>query len=295
MLSFSDAERRARRAAQQGWWSFPTANTVDRATSLFPRLLYERLDELGLDFAVLYPTGALGIAFNPDLETRRATCRAFNTYFADEFGPLRRPDDAGGGDSDGHARGGNRGAGIRGRATGAQGRGDGQPDAASDSGGRAQKCPEAARCASWLRPDRTRQRLHDYDPVWAKCQELGVAPTFHSGSRGVRAADLADQFRLQPYWPFRRRRRGGVQGPVHGRSDAALPDLKFAFLEGGVGWACNLYADLIGHWKKRNLERWPTVNPANLTASYFRAGRALWRKGWANTCARTAAKSRSRR
>ncbi len=68
ILSFSDDERRARRSAQQAWWSFPTANTIDGATALFPRLLYERLDELGMDYAVLYPTGALGIAFNPDAE-----------------------------------------------------------------------------------------------------------------------------------------------------------------------------------------------------------------------------------
>ncbi len=88
ILSFSDAQRRDRRSAQQAWWSFPTANTIDGATALLPRLLYERLDELGLDFAVLYPTGALGIAFNPDGETRRATCHAFNTYIAEEFGPL---------------------------------------------------------------------------------------------------------------------------------------------------------------------------------------------------------------
>jgi predicted TIM-barrel fold metal-dependent hydrolase len=25
---------------------------------------------------------------------------------------------------------------------------------------------------------------HDYDPVWAKCVELGFSPTFHSGGRG---------------------------------------------------------------------------------------------------------------
>jgi hypothetical protein len=37
-----------------------------------------------------------------------------------------------------------------------------------------------------------------------------------------------------------------------------------AFLEGGVGWACGLYADLIGHWKKRNREALEEVNPANL-------------------------------
>jgi hypothetical protein len=43
-----------------------------------------------------------------------------------------------------------------------------------------------------------------------------------------------------------------------------FPALKFAFLEGGVGWACNLYADLVGHWKKRNREALEEVNPANL-------------------------------
>src|ERR1700683_2736065 len=31
-----------------------------------------------------------------------------------------------------------------------------------------------------------------------------------------------------------------------------FPSLKFAFLEGGVGWGCSLYNDLIGHWAKRN-------------------------------------------
>ena len=27
-----------------------------------------------------------------------------------------------------------------------------------------------------------------------------------------------------------------------------FPQLRFAFLEGGVGWACNLVTDLVGHW-----------------------------------------------
>jgi hypothetical protein len=43
-----------------------------------------------------------------------------------------------------------------------------------------------------------------------------------------------------------------------------FPTLKFGFLEGGVGWACNLYSDLIGHWKKRNTEALENTNPANL-------------------------------
>ena len=32
------------------------------------------------------------------------------------------------------------------------------------------------------------------------------------------------------------------------------PELRFAFLEGGVNWACGLYSDFIGHWEKRNRE-----------------------------------------
>jgi hypothetical protein len=43
-----------------------------------------------------------------------------------------------------------------------------------------------------------------------------------------------------------------------------FPTLKFAFLEGGVGWGCTLYSDLIGHWKKRNLKAVEATNPANL-------------------------------
>jgi hypothetical protein len=43
-----------------------------------------------------------------------------------------------------------------------------------------------------------------------------------------------------------------------------FPGLKFGFLEGGVGWACNLYSDLIGHWDKRNVRALENYNPANL-------------------------------
>ena len=43
-----------------------------------------------------------------------------------------------------------------------------------------------------------------------------------------------------------------------------FPELNFGFLEGGVGWACSLYADLIGHWEKRNPEALENTNPARL-------------------------------
>src|SRR4030095_16482966 len=32
------------------------------------------------------------------------------------------------------------------------------------------------------------------------------------------------------------------------------PGLRVGLLEGGVGWACSLYSDLISHWEKRNIK-----------------------------------------
>jgi hypothetical protein len=46
---------------------------------------------------------------------------------------------------------------------------------------------------------------------------------------------------------------------------ARFPELRFAFLEGGVGWACNLITDLVGHWERRRREAMESqVRPTNL-------------------------------
>lgn len=60
-LSMSVEERRRRRISQEAFWGHPSKNTRDLATALFPRLLAERLDEIGLDFAIIYPTGGLRV------------------------------------------------------------------------------------------------------------------------------------------------------------------------------------------------------------------------------------------
>jgi hypothetical protein len=43
-----------------------------------------------------------------------------------------------------------------------------------------------------------------------------------------------------------------------------FPELRFAFLEGGVAWAASLYADLVGHWEKRNRAAMEHLNPATI-------------------------------
>jgi hypothetical protein len=43
-----------------------------------------------------------------------------------------------------------------------------------------------------------------------------------------------------------------------------FPQLRFAFLEGGAAWACNLLSDVIGHWEKRNCDAIQRYDPAAL-------------------------------
>ena len=43
-----------------------------------------------------------------------------------------------------------------------------------------------------------------------------------------------------------------------------FPKLRFGFLEGGVAWAANLYADLLGHFEKRNREAIAHYDPRAL-------------------------------
>src|SRR5678815_3496834 len=87
-LSMSVAERSRRRIAQPAFWSRQAENTLDRATAMMPKLLYERLDELGSDFAIIYPTAGLRVPRISDDDTRRAVVRAHNIVTADYFHDL---------------------------------------------------------------------------------------------------------------------------------------------------------------------------------------------------------------
>src|SRR5262249_36627628 len=43
-----------------------------------------------------------------------------------------------------------------------------------------------------------------------------------------------------------------------------FPQLRVAFLEGGVAWGARLLCDLVSHWDKRNVGALQNVDPANL-------------------------------
>ena len=70
------------------WWALPTS-ARDRATGFLPRLFHERLDELGIDFAILYSSVGLTCLAHPDEAVRVGSCKALNTYLADMLDGLQ--------------------------------------------------------------------------------------------------------------------------------------------------------------------------------------------------------------
>src|SRR4030095_7273618 len=59
-LSMPPQQRAEKGVAMEGFWGRQSTNTHDRATAMMPRMLYDRLGELGIDFGIVYPTAGLG-------------------------------------------------------------------------------------------------------------------------------------------------------------------------------------------------------------------------------------------
>ncbi|MGH7935149.1 MAG: amidohydrolase family protein [Candidatus Binataceae bacterium] len=260
-------ERRERRATRPPWWAFPTTNTLDRATATLPRLLYERMDQFGLDFTVLYPTLGLFAAHLEDEELRRGSCRAYNLFHAELFSefpdrmtpvaviPMHTPAEAIDELEFAVGKLGMKATMMAGHVR--------RPVPLA-----AQKAPKISRWAFWI-DNLALDSEYDYDPVWAKCVELGVAPTFHSSSMGWGSRSSINNYMYNHIGHFAAAGEAICKALFMGGVTRRFPTLKFAFLEGGVGWACNLYSDLIGHWMKRNRKDITNYDPANLDRAMF--------------------------
>jgi predicted TIM-barrel fold metal-dependent hydrolase len=261
-LSMTVAERKRRRVAQPGFWSRQAENTLDRATAMMPRLLYERLDEFGTDFAIIYPTAGLRVPRIGDDATRRAVVRAHNVVTADYFRslsdrmtpaaiiPMHTPDEAieelefvtkqlG-------SKVGMFGSGMSRRVAAVPG---------TDT--------DTSRLAVWydvLALDSD----HDYDPVWAKCRELGIAPTFHSAGSNQGLRNSPTNFVYNHIGHFAAAGHAVSKAIFLGGVTRRFPELRFAFLEGGVGWACQLFGDLCEHWERRNRKALEHMDPRKL-------------------------------
>ena len=261
-LKMSLAERRRRRVGQEAFWSSPCENVLDRATAMLPRLMYERLDDLGIDFSVVYPTAGLSFHRMQDTRQRRAICRAYNVFTADQFRgladrvipaaiiPMYTPEEALEELEFAVTQLGYKvvmvGGMMRRRVPALE-----------------EEHPDASKFVEWYDVIGL-DSPYDYDVVWAKCRELRVAPSFHNGARSILLRNSPSNFCYNHIGHFASAGHAVAKALFFGGVTRRFPDLNFAFLEGGVGWACMLYADLIGHWEKRNRQAIERTNPGTL-------------------------------
>ena len=84
------------------------------------------------------------------------------------------------------------------------------------------------------------ESAYDYDPFWRACLDLKVAVTAHSGSMGWHGRESVDSFTFNHIGHFANASHAFARALILGGVTHRFPDLRFAFLEGGVGWACNL-------------------------------------------------------
>jgi len=249
--------RRALGMTRFAWWGVPTRNTLDRATAMLPRLMYQRLDELGIDFALLYPTYGLTVTALDDAEVRCAIARAYNRYYAETYAeysdrlapvaaiPMFTPEEAIA-ELD-HAVG---ELGLR---------------AVMLSGVVPRPVPgaEGVRGAKWM-DTLAHDSDYDYDPVWQPCLDLGVSPTFHASGQGVGSRASRTSYVYNHIGNFAWAGEAACRSLFLGGVPKRFPGLRFAFLEGGVAWATNLYSDILGHYAKRGGASVSQYDPAAL-------------------------------
>ena len=258
----SPEERLKKRVTRPTSWGLPTKNTLDRATAMLPRLFRERMDDFGLDFSIVYSTLALVLIREEDEELRRATCRALNTMFADIFAdqqdrmtpvaviPSHTPEEA-----IAELEHAVKNLGFKAVMVNSNVR---RPIPFV-----AERAPDAAAFATWMDP-LCMDGPYNYDPVWAKCMELKVAVTTHSPSTGWGSRVVTNHYIYNHVGSFAAAGEAFAKAVILGGVTRRFPKLNFAFLEGGVAWASELYAGLMSHCGKRNPAGIGNYDPANI-------------------------------
>ena len=235
------------------FFGVPAKNTLDRMTATLPGLLYERMDEFGIDVALLYPTG-LSLLTCGDDEIRRAAATAYNRYVAEVYRPY-----------------GDRLVPVAMIPTFDPSEAVEEVERATALGLRAvvmsgviprQDRSEGAG-AAWIDTLGHGSR-HDYDPLWGRLEQLGLVAAFHGLGYGWGSRMSTTNYVYNHLGSFAVAQEAVCRSLLMGGVPRRFPDLRFAFLEGGVAWAVQLLADVIGHYGKRNRHVIRDLDPASL-------------------------------
>src|SRR5262249_46653349 len=104
---------------------------------------------------------------------------------------------------------------------------------------------------------------YDYDPFWQECVTLRVAVTAHmAGHWGTRTS--ISNYSHNHIGLFASGGEALSKSLFFAGVTRRFPKLSFAFLEGGVSWAASLFADLVSHWQKRNIQAVDSYDPRHL-------------------------------
>ena len=231
------------------WWAMPTRSALDRATATVPRVLNDRMDELGMDYAVLYTTTGLAFDLIEPQEQKLIVVRAINAYAADIYRPYSY------------------------RMTPAAIVPMDTPEiairemeyAVNELGlkaimlpGRVER-PIGKYRDQYPGSEKYVRKMdvigidsdYDYDPFWKRCQEMRIVPASHGSDAGWGAISVSN-YVFNHLSSFAYAHDTFCKALFMGGVTKRFPGLNFMFLEGGVGWACNLYSDIIARWGKRN-------------------------------------------
>jgi predicted TIM-barrel fold metal-dependent hydrolase len=261
------------------WWPLPTKNTLDRATSALPKLLYERLDEIGLDYTVLFHTSFVRVGVsrrgrpahadyraNLDVEVEQIRHRAFNAFRADlcrdfadrmtpvAFVPMITPE-AAIEELDFAVQE----LGLKAVSVHALRR----PVPALEK-----SHPELFPTVFWV-DSFGLDSPYDYDPFWARCVELKVPVLCHGGSFGWTGHNSPTNAVYNHIGHSADGNEAICKSLFLGGVTRRFPELRVAFLECGVAWAYRVYCDVIDRWHKRNKDAIQNYNPAFLDRELF--------------------------
>ncbi len=254
------------------WWGLPSGDhTADRAMAQLPRYFRSRMDELGIDFAHCYTTRGLSHIYFPDDAARRASCRALNMLYAEMFAdvgdrlrpvaviPTYTPQEA-----IEELEFAVTTLGHKAVMIGTELRGPGREVTGKDP---FLSPPQATRSIVMDSP-------YDFDPFWRKCIELKVTPVCHTSSRGIGYRASPSNYVFNHLGDFAGGAEFFCRSLIFSGVTRRFPQLSFAFLEGGVGWAVNLLNDIVEHWEKRNAKAMarnldPTLLDIELLARLF--------------------------
>jgi len=250
----------AKNESRGPWWGISN-DADDVATAAIPAVLAERMQALGFDYSVIYPTLGLGFPTIRDDDVRRMACRSLNVMnarltakyaqlmTATAVIPMHSPDEAL----------------------------DELRYATGDLGAKVVMIPPGVARPLAEHPSAFPQghRVdrfgldsdYDYDPVWAFMSEHRLALSVHGGvgyrylppAQGSPTNYVANHV-LGHASLLIETAKAFVLGGVYDR----FPDLHVAYLEGGAGWAVDMMHSLVEHFEKRGPEGLALIDPRNL-------------------------------